>query len=90
MNSNYDASIIVHIKGIAPCVRENHGTVTAILEVDMDVKIVGQMDNTIDHTFESANRVYEVQGVCPTLPTGTGGGHIPKILEAKSKCYGSN
>ena len=31
MQSNYDASRIVHIKGIAPCVKENHGTVTAIL-----------------------------------------------------------
>ena len=27
-----------------------------------DVKVIGQMDNTIDHTFESANRVYDVEG----------------------------
>lgn len=27
-----------------------------------DVKVIGQMDNTIDHTFESANRVYDVGG----------------------------
>ena len=39
------------------------------------------MDHTIDHTFESANRVYDVMGICPTIPTGVGGGHIPKILE---------
>ena len=31
MPSNYDASIIVDINGIAPTVKENHGTVTAIL-----------------------------------------------------------
>ena len=30
----------------------------------MDVKVIGQMDNTMDHTFESANRVYYVGGVC--------------------------
>ena len=38
------------------------------------------MDNTADHTFESANRVYDKDGLCPTIPTGTGGGHLPKIL----------
>lgn len=31
MQSNYDASRIVYIGGIAPCVKENYGTVTAIL-----------------------------------------------------------
>lgn len=38
------------------------------------------MDNTIDHTFESANRVYSKYGCCPTIPTGCGGGHTPYIL----------
>ena len=28
----------------------------------MEVKVIGQMDNSIDHTFESANRVYDVRG----------------------------
>lgn len=49
----------------------------------MEVKVIGQMDNTIDHTFESANRVYGVGGVCPTIPTCGGGGIHPKILEIK-------
>lgn len=31
MNSNYDASRIVDRGGIAPCVKENHGTVTAVV-----------------------------------------------------------
>ena len=31
MNSNHDASRIVDIGGVAPCVKENHGTVTAVL-----------------------------------------------------------
>ena len=30
--------------------------------VEDRVKIIGQMDNTIDHTLESANRVYDVGG----------------------------
>lgn len=42
------------------------------------------MDNTIDHTFESANRVYDVGGVAPTMNTCGGGGLHPKILEANS------
>ena len=50
----------------------------------MEVKVIGQMDNTIDHTFESANRVYDVGVVAPTMNTCGGGGLQPKILEANS------
>ena len=58
------------------------GYVPMILEDNaMDkVHVIGQMDNTIDHTFESANRVYDVEGIAPTIPTCCGGGHQPKIL----------
>ena len=52
-----------------------------------DVKIIGQMDNTIDHTFESANRVYDKEGLCPTLSTCAGGGLQPKVIE-DTKCIG--
>ncbi len=48
-----------------------------------DVKVIGQMDNTIDNTFESANRVYGIEGVAPTMNTCGGGGLHPKILENK-------
>ena len=54
-----------------------------MIEVMADVKVIGQMDNTIDHTFESANRVYDVEGVAPTMNTCGGGGLQPKILENK-------
>lgn len=47
----------------------------------MEVKVIGQMDNTIDHTFESANRVYDVGGCCPTINTCGGGGLQPKIIQ---------
>lgn len=46
-----------------------------------NVEVIGQMDNTIDNTFESANRVYSDNGLCPTIPTCGGGGVQPKILE---------
>ena len=49
----------------------------------MEVKVIAQMDNTIDHTFESANRIYNADGIAPTIPTCGGGGIQPKILETK-------
>lgn len=47
----------------------------------MEIKIIGQMDNTQDHTFESANKVYGSDGISPTIPTCAGGNIQPKILE---------
>ena len=55
----------------------------------MEVKIIGYMDWTMDNTFESANRVYDQDGLCPTIPTGAGGGHLPKIL-MEEECQGDN
>lgn len=51
----------------------------------MEVKVIGQMDNSLDHTFESANRVYDIYGIAPTIPTCGGGGIQPKILEVKNE-----
>ena len=48
-----------------------------------EIEIIGKMDHTMDHTFESANRVYGTEGICPTLPTQCGGGHMPKIVDIK-------
>ncbi len=71
--------------GICPTQRANKTCCGVIEVMEMaDVKIIGQMDNTIDHTFESANRVYDVGGVAPTMNTCGGGGLQPKILEANS------
>ena len=39
------------------------------------------MDWTMDHTFESANRVYDKNGLCPTLNTCSGGGLEPKVIQ---------
>lgn len=66
--------------GIFRCVKaEQHDLGVVLME---EVKVIGQMDNTIDHTFESANRVYDVRGVAPTINTCGGGGLQPKILES--------
>lgn len=39
------------------------------------------MDNTVDHTFESANRIYDKNGLSPTINTCCGGGLQPKVIE---------
>ena len=48
----------------------------------IEVKVIGQMDNTIDRTFESANRVYDTEGLSPTVNTCGGGGLQPKVIVA--------
>lgn len=45
------------------------------------------MDNTKDHTFESANRIYGVNGLSPTIPTCAGGGIQPKVMEIQRIVY---
>lgn len=45
----------------------------------MEIKLIGQMDNTTDNTFESANRVYGSDGISPTIPTSCGGGIRRKL-----------
>lgn len=45
------------------------------------VIIIGQMDNSKDHTFESANRVYDRHKAAPTIPTCGGGGIEPKVIK---------
>ena len=46
----------------------------------LDCRVIGCMDNKADHTFESANRVYDNNALCPTIPTSCGGGHTPKVI----------
>lgn len=43
------------------------------IKVIKQIIIKGQMDNTLDNTFESANRVYDNKHSCPTIPTCGGG-----------------
>lgn len=49
----------------------------------IDVHMVGQMDNSIDHTFDMANRVYGADGIAPTLHTCGGGMTHTKVLVAE-------
>ena len=79
MPSNHDASRVVDIDGIAPTVKENHGTVTAIAEPQI-IK-AGQLDCS----FDQSGRVYDPEGIAPTIMSNshgkTSGGYTsPKIV----------
>ena len=51
-----------------------------VVEKMQKINVVGTMDNTLDHTFESANRVYSTEGIAPTVQTCGGGGTEIKVL----------
>lgn len=47
-----------------------------VVETYTNPRVIGQMEGT----FESTNRVYDINGVCPTLNTCGGGDRQPKII----------
>ena len=59
----------------------NENTILRAEQSRAEIRIIGRMDNTLDNTFESANRVYGVSGIAPTIPTCSGGGIQPKIID---------
>jgi len=84
MKSNHDATRVVSPDGIAPTVRECHGSVTAVaLEDDVDdaqINILGLLDIK---GKDQVRRVYGVDGISPTLNTMQGGNKQPKIVESE-------
>ena len=43
-----------------------------------NINVIGQMDNTQDHTFDCDNRVYGRDGIAPSILTSCGGGTLTK------------
>ena len=72
------SNVVYASEGIAPTICAGVGTKYWINI--MNINQLGQMDNTIDHTFEQANRVYGADGICPTITTNRGSDHVPKVL----------
>lgn len=68
MPSNHDASRIVDKEGLAPTVKENHGTVTAIIEKNN--KNAKHQQDLVQHE----------NGICRTIPAGTLGS-TPHLLK---------
>ncbi|MEE1079117.1 MAG: DNA cytosine methyltransferase [Agathobacter sp.] len=81
INDNERQRRVYSVNGISPTILGRSDTAKIMEKRLMEVKVIGQMDNTIDHTFESANRVYDVGGISPTINCCGGGGLQPKILE---------
>ena len=75
MPSNHDASRVVDVDGIAPTVKENHGTVTAIAEPQV-VK-VGQASTE----GSQCGTVYSTDDLAPTLTAGCYGYAMGYIAE---------
>ena len=78
--SNHDATRIVETNGLAPTVRECHGSVTAIVEDEAQINMLGLLDINGN---DQVRRVYGVDGLSPTLNTMQGGNTQPKIIEGK-------
>ncbi len=74
MPSGHEASRVVDANGIAPTVKENHGTVTAIVEPSI-IK-VGQVSNE----GSQSGMVYDTNGLSPTICAGCHGYAIGNIL----------
>ena len=67
--------------GVSPTLKaRDYKDAVKIME-EPKVKVIGQMDNSADHTMESANRVYSTAGVETWRDTCGGGGLEPKIVQ---------
>lgn len=76
--SGHEASRVLSIEGIAPTVKENHGTINAIA-----IPRVIQLGNLIeDSAYKNPHRgrVYSVEGIAPCLNCIEGGQREPKIV----------
>lgn len=78
MPSNHDASRVVDVDGIAPTIKENRRTVTAITEPQVDIKerFFRQVAETIlenqyepGDTIDAFNKKVNHSGICPTITT---------------------
>ena len=81
MRGGQTSALVVSQDGIAPCVLENHGKVTAIIEDKyMEIKQLGYLDHgTGQH---QSNTVYDTNGIVPSITTlEKGGTQQIKIME---------
>ena len=79
MPSGHDASRIVDTNGLAPTVKENHGTITAITEQ--------KLPGAYGRNFGSKGKIQDTESECDTLQAamGNGGGNVPIIYD-EDKC----
>lgn len=90
--SGHDASRIVDTDGIAPTVKENHGTVTAITEpkerfYKQALETFEENDCSAGYTIDAYNKKVNASGVSPTIttrPEGFKTAILPVVEDANS------
>ena len=80
MPSGYESGRILDTTGIAPTVKENHGSVYAIVEENQDID--NPLKGISGQSWQFEQNVYSEDSKCiRTLKAGEGSGNIPKIIE---------
>lgn len=72
--SGHEAGRILDTQGIAPTIKENHGSVVTILE---PIRLGGLFDGKVRH---QAGSIWDTSAVSPTLDTMQGGYRQPMIV----------
>ena len=72
--SGHDASRIVAVNGLAPTVKENHGTVTAVVELKerffkQALETLENNDCSVGDTIDAYNKKANKSGISPTITT---------------------
>ena len=98
--SNHDASRIVDTNGLAPTVKENHGTVTAVAErfFKQALKTLEENDCSIGDTVDAFNKRVNTSGISPTVtsrPEGFKTAILPVVVgktddHQKGEVYDTN
>ena len=95
MPSGYDASRIVDENGLAPTVKENHGTVTAVLQrfefplkQELKLKLKDMLEDTVDEKYYLSERMLDGFKIHNNKHKEKGTGFIwkPKTPEDVANC----
>lgn len=85
--SGHDASRIVHPDGIAPTVKENHGTVTAtVVNAEINPKLVGGIGEKKSNggtQWYQQDRIYDSESIAMAHPANLPGGSYKYLVKDK-------
>lgn len=86
MPSGYESGRILDTTGIAPTIKENHGTVYAIAEENNEADIDNPLKGISGQSWQFEQNVYsEDSKLIRTIKAGEGSGNIPKVIEKSNQ-----
>ena len=86
MPSGYESGRILDTTGIAPTIKENHGTVYAIAEENSEADIDNPLKGISGQSWQFEQNVYsEDSKLIRTIKAGEGSGNIPKVIEKNNQ-----